>query len=181
MEKLSLFYTSDEKAINRRLSPYHLIMACKKKQRRKRVARKKNQRGNGIRAFHTKNTLQRGYGMTIFRGESLQRGHGFGGILKGLFRIAVPIIRKSMVKVAPVIKRSLVKAGKKALKSAGKRALKAGVHAVKDINAKPGSFKERVRNEAVDAMESINRTGSKRKATRKPRNVKRRRVTAPTL
>ena len=145
------------------------------------MAPRKNQRGKGIRAFQTKNALQRGYGMAVFRGESLQRGHGFGGIFKGLFRIALPIIRKIMVKVAPVIKRTLVSAGKKALKSAGKRALKAGAHAVMDMTAQPGSFKETVRDEAVGAMESINRSGSKRKASRKPKNVKRRRVTAPTL
>ena len=92
MERLSLYCIFAEKAINRSFLTHHLIMAPRK-----------NQRGKGIRAFQTKNALQRGYGMAVFRGESLQRGHGFGGILKGLLKLALPIIRKSMVKAAPVI------------------------------------------------------------------------------
>ena len=80
-------------------------------------------------------SLQRGYGMAIYRGRALQRGHGLGGLFKGLFRIA-----------APIIKRTLVPIGKRALKAVGKRALEAGAHAVKDIVEDKVSVKDALIN-----------------------------------
>ena len=37
---------------------------------------------------------QRGYGdMRVFRGQALQRGHGSGGLFKGLMRVAMPLMK----------------------------------------------------------------------------------------
>ena len=52
------------------------------------------QKGRGIKTYATQ-SLKKGYvmGGTIFRGRALQRGHGIGGLFRGLFRIAAPMIK----------------------------------------------------------------------------------------
>ena len=37
---------------------------------------------------------QRGTGMRVFEGASFQKGHGLGSIVKGLFRMAIPLASK---------------------------------------------------------------------------------------
>ena len=170
-------------------------------QAKRRLQRK--QYGRGMKTFQTKNTLQRGYGrMAIYRGQPLQRGHGFGGLLKGLARIAIPIIKRSLVKSAPIIRRTLVSAGKKALKSAGKRALKTAAYVVKDVAKDGRSLKESINKrsseavrkeknklikqafEAVSKQKPINTSAPKRKSNTNVRRskVKRKRpINAPTL
>ena len=69
--------------------------------------------------------------MAIYRGRELQRGHGLGGLFKGLFRLA-----------APIIKRSKVRIGKRALKAVGKKVLRAGASAVQDIVENKVSVKD---------------------------------------
>lgn len=62
---------------------------------------------------------QAGNGMPVFAGTAMQRGHGIGSILKGLFRVATPLIktvgRQALRKSAPF------------LKEVGKHALKRGL------------------------------------------------------
>lgn len=59
---------------------------------------------------------QAGNGMPVFSGTAMQRGHGLGSILKGLFRIATPLLKTAgkqvLRKSAPIIK----EAGKQVLK-----------------------------------------------------------------
>ena len=57
---------------------------------------------NSSPAYH----YQYGAGLPAFRGGRLQKGHGLGGLFRGLMRT-----------VAPTLKRSLVNAGKRALKT----------------------------------------------------------------
>ena len=168
-------------------------------QAKRRLQRK--QYGRGMKTFQTKNTLQRGYGrMAIYRGQPLQRGHGFGGLLKGLARIAIPIIKRSLVKSAPIIRRTLVSAGKKALKSAGKRALKTAAYVVKDVAKDGRSLKESINKRSSVALRKeknklikeafkvvskpINTSAPKRKSNTNVRRskIKRKRpINAPTL
>ena len=89
--------------------------------------------------------------MPGFRGAPLQRGHGIGGLFKGLFRIAVPIIRKSL---APIARRGLKAAAKSALKSAGKKALKASAYALKDVAEDKATLREALQNRATEALKS---------------------------
>ena len=59
---------------------------------------------------------QRGYGdMRVFRGQALQRGHGIGGLFKGLMRVAMPLMKKGLLHV-------------------GKRALNAGAKVMQDVS-----------------------------------------------
>ena len=101
--------------------------------------------------------LRRGYGMAIYRGRALQRGHGLGGLFKGLFRIA-----------APIIKRTLVPIGKRTLKAVGKKALKAGARAVKDIVEDKVSVKDALKNRAAEVVDPRNytiNTGTRKRTT----------------
>ena len=62
---------------------------------------------------------QLGNGMSIYSGSAMQRGHGIGNILRGLLRVATPLIKtmgkQALRKSAPI------------LKEVGKHALKRGL------------------------------------------------------
>ena len=154
---------------------------------------KKRQRGRFISTFKAQRPLQRGYGMPGFRGAPLQRGHGIGGLFKGLFRIAVPIIRRSL---APIARRGLKAVAKSALKSAGKKALKASAYALKDVAEDKATLREALQNRAREALTSsagttINSGTMKRKSNTtarrskgkvlKKKKINSRRIVAPTL
>ena len=80
---------------------------------------------------------QRGYGdMRVFRGQALQRGHGIGGLFKGLMRVAMPLMKKGLLHV-------------------GKRALNAGAKVLEDVSQNK-SLKESVKNRAGEAFNPLN-------------------------
>ena len=91
------------------------------KNHNKMVKTRASQHGNGTNSFKAQ-SLQHGYGISVYRSRSMQRGHGLGRLFEGIFQVAVPILR-----------RTVLKAGKKAMKTLGKRALKAGYGAIKDV------------------------------------------------
>ena len=99
---------------------------------------------------------QAGRGMPVFSGARYQRGYGLGHVVKGLFRSAVPLLKK-----------------------AGTQALKSGVETVVS-GILPPKAKPRVRI----AVREGNRTGwtakRKRVAAKQERvTTKRKRVTSP--
>ena len=61
----------------------------------------------------------------------MQHGHSLGGLFKGIFRVAVTILQ-----------RMVLKAGKKAMKTLGKRALKAGYGSIKDVAHDRENFRD---------------------------------------
>ena len=65
---------------------------------------------------------QTGGGLPYYSGRARQRGHGVGGVLKGLLR-----------SVAPVILPKMAALGTKALKKVGSTALAQGVGLVQDV------------------------------------------------
>ena len=73
-------------------------------------------------------TPQYGGRILVYRGASLQRGHGLGGLFKSLFCVAVPVLRRA----APIVKCAAVRAGK----AASKHAFKVGKNALKDFATK---------------------------------------------
>lgn len=109
---------------------------------------------------YTAPPLQRGYGMSIYRGNALQRGHGLGGLFKGLFKLAAPIIRRTAVRV-----------GKKALKTVGKRALKAGANVLTDIADKKATPKEAIIKHAKEIIIPPKGINTSRRKT-KPNTLK---------
>ena len=129
-------------------------------------------------------TRQYGGRVLVFRGAPLQRGHGLGGLLKTLFRVAAPVLRRA----APIVKRTAVRVGK----AASKRAVKAGAKALEDVATNKSTLKEalkqRVQEAAFDAAAEVINKGvvsqsvntSRRKS--KSQQVKRKRKTnAPRL
>ena len=70
---------------------------------------------------------QRGRGLPVFKGSPYQRGHGFGGILSSLFRLAIPAGRAAIasgIKSLP----NIAKVGGKAL---ARKAMQAAVPAIR--------------------------------------------------
>jgi hypothetical protein len=71
----------------------------------------------------------------IHRGDYIQRGRGIGSALAGLFSRLLPVISRTVSKVAPIVIRSgkaavKSKMGQNLMKEAREQALKAGVNAV---------------------------------------------------
>ena len=95
---------------------------------------------------------QAGHGMPVFSGARYQRGYGLGHIVKGLFRSAVPLLKK-----------------------AGSRALKSGMETVVSGILSPKS-KPRVRI-AVRQGKSTGWIGKRKRVAAKQRTSKR--VTTP--
>ena len=95
----------------------------------------------------------------VFVGQPLQHGYGLGGMLRGLFSKAVPILKKGALQ-------------------AGERALKAGARALADVGENDTSLKtalkRQIKNE-IGALKGINRT-SRGKATIPRRTRKRARA-----
>lgn len=98
---------------------------------------------------------QTGNGIQVFRGSTLQRGYGLGGFFKGLAK-----------SFAPVLKRGLVHAGKKALKT--------GMEVLQDVSAGKDfkkSIKERGKGNLSEMVADI-KTGIKRKTLTRKRTSK---------
>ena len=114
---------------------------------------------------------QVGSGMSFYRGSShLQRGHGLGGLLGGLFRSAIPLLKKGATAI-------------------GKQALQTGMEIADDVmsgqNVKTAAkrrVKQAGRQLAVKAGRKIQKGGGKKtprrkqKAKTRPTNTRR----APT-
>ncbi len=88
----------------------------------------------------------------IYRGIRQQRGHGIGGLFRGLFRTVAPMLKKGLVHI-------------------GKRALTAGASALSDIDAGTPikqAFKNRARVE-MNALNPINRINAALNSSTNPR------------
>lgn len=117
---------------------------------------------------------QVGSGMPVYRGStSLQRGYGLGGLLGGLFRSAIPLLKKG----AAVVGKEALKAGadiaqdvmkgqnvrasaKKRLKSAGQNL---GTRAINKIKRGTGSKRGKKRGGLNQNV--ISRAGKRRRKT----------------
>ena len=78
----------------------------------------------------------------------LQRGHGLGNVFRGLFRTAMPMVKKGLLHL-------------------GKSALMAGANALQDVSENKSNLRDAVKRRAVEALHPknlINRAGVKRKA-----------------
>jgi len=91
---------------------------------------------------------QSGTGLPVFYGARAQRGHGLGSILSGLFRSAMPLIKKGAAAV-------------------GRQALKTGAKIAGDV-ADGRSFKTSVRHRLVEGGQTL-LDGAKRPIKRKAR------------
>jgi hypothetical protein len=111
------------------------------------VGRKaRSQKGGKIRVYRSRVAIP------VFSGQLLQRGHGFGGLFRGLLKT-----------IAPMAKRGLL--------SVGKAALNAGARALEDVRDNDTTVKEALKKQAVQTFHPrnvINRTLKKRKATSSP-------------
>ena len=72
--------------------------------------------GEGFKDYYVN---QIGHGMPVFAGATMQRGHGMGNILRGLLRVAMPLIKS--------VGKSALKKSAPVIKEVGARALKRGL------------------------------------------------------
>ena len=72
--------------------------------------------GEGFKDYYLN---QIGHGMPVFAGASMQRGHGVGNILRGLLRVALPLVKS--------VGKSALKKSIPIIKEVGTRAIKRGV------------------------------------------------------
>ena len=78
-------------------------------------------------------------GMRVFTGQKYQKGYGLGNVLSGLFRSAVPLLKKGAI-------------------SLGKTALKTGLNVAKDgLEGKSikASFKDNLKQAGLDVMNNV--------------------------
>ena len=76
--------------------------------------------------------LQSGSGLPVFQGSRGQRGHGLGSMLSGLFRSAVPMLKRGLA-------------------TFGKHALKTGLEIAGDV-VEGKSFKDSARERIVPTI-----------------------------
>jgi len=80
----------------------------------------------------------------------LQRGHGLGNVFRGLFRTAMPMVKKGLLHL-------------------GKSALMAGANALQDVSENKSNLRDAVKKRAVEALHPknlINMVGAKRKSVK---------------
>ena len=99
--------------------------------------------------------------MRVFRSsQSMQRGHGIGGLFRGLIHVAKPLVRKTLL-------------------NAGEKALNLGARTVRDIKVNNRTVANAIKNQLKAPQKTINKRASKRKSTSSlnssKRKVKRRR------
>ena len=90
--------------------------------------------------FHAvkRRKVQYGEGITrVFRAQPLQRGHGLGGLFRGLFRTIAPVLKKGLVRV-------------------GQHALKAGSNALEDVATNNTSIKEALKKHVKNEIQLVN-------------------------
>ena len=88
--------------------------------------------------YHDYYIQQAGSGIgAIYKGSPYQKGNGFGGFLKGLFRSVMPLLRSG-------------------LKTIGKETITSGAQFLNDVvNEKP--VVESLKSRAIESMENIKR------------------------
>ena len=112
-----------------------------------------------------------GYGIPVFQGSRVQRGHGIGSILGGLFRSAFPLIKRGLAKF-------------------GRHALKTGLEIANDMS-EGAELKESAKRRVGEGIKRFasqagfnSQQGSgaikRRKTRRRAHNKKRKKKTSRT-
>ena len=105
---------------------------------------------------------QKGMGLRVFEGGSIQKGHGLGGVAKGLFRIAIPLAKKL------ITKERMKKLGKRVLKHGLTFAAKALEKRAKQAQITPQTSKKRTTHKKRNAR----RKKSKKVKGKRPQTMK---------
>ena len=83
--------------------------------------------------------------MRVFRSShSIQRGHGIGGLFRGLLRVAKPFVKKTLL-------------------NAGENALKIGAQTLNDMRENNRTPVDAIKNQLNRSQKTINRRAVKRK------------------
>lgn len=91
--------------------------------------------------YETYYVKQSGMGVPVFAGSRGQRGHGIGSVLGGLFRSAVPLLKRGLANF-------------------GRHALRTGLDIANDV-VEGGNFKESAQRRAVSGLKDFARDSIK--------------------
>ena len=126
-------------------------------------------------------TRQAGGNVPVFQGYPIQRGRGFGNVLGGLLKAAIPIAKSAIIPAAKTVGKGLVRHGArhaaKALKSVSRReSIKSAVSkqvasAIADATQKGIAQVQRMTNE-----NPANRQPKRKQSSRVNAKVKRRKL-----
>ena len=89
-----------------------------------------------------------GVGENVFRGTRIQRGHGIGGLFRGLFKSVKPLLKSGMKNIKPILK--------KGMKFVGQQALDSGMNLASDL-LKGRNIKTATRKRAIEARDQLKR------------------------
>ena len=117
--------------------------------------------GEGFKDYYLN---QIGHGMPVFAGASMQRGHGVGNILRGLLRVALPLVKS--------VGKSALKKSIPIIKEVGTRAVKRGVDIVATEMTDPKRSKttQFVGKTLDDARKTVRAKGKPRKKRTNQKN-----------
>ena len=110
--------------------------------------------GEGFKDYYLN---QIGHGMPVFAGTSMQRGHGVGNILRGLLRVALPLVKS--------VGKSALKKSAPIIKEVGTRAIKRGadILATEMTNPKRSKTTQFVGKTLDDVNKTVRAKGKPRK------------------
>ena len=89
-----------------------------------------------------------GGGENVFRGTRIQKGHGIGGLFRGLFKSVKPLLKSGMNNIKPILK--------KGVKFVGQQALDSGMNLASDL-LKGRNIKTAARQRAIEARDQLKR------------------------
>ncbi|PJE78542.1 hypothetical protein CI610_02512 [invertebrate metagenome] len=78
----------------------------------------------------------------------MQRGHGIGGLFRGLFKTIKPLLHSGMKSIAPIVK--------KGVRLVGKQAIDSGMKLTSDL-LKGENIKTAARKRAIEARDQLKR------------------------
>ncbi|KAI8511959.1 hypothetical protein Bbelb_110590 [Branchiostoma belcheri] len=129
---------------------------------------------------------QRGGQLSVYRGRSMQRGYGLGGIFRGLLRSAVPLLKRGAKSVGRHALRSGIDFaqdvlnGRDVKRSAKRRGKELGKRLVSDPNQKGGGRRTSSRPSAKTKRRPAKNKGRVARTASKGRKVLKRRTRHPS-
>ena len=115
--------------------------------------------------------LNQAGGGDVFRGTRMQRGHGIGGLFRGLFKSVKPLLKSGAKTVAPLLKKGMRFVGKQAVDSGMKLAgdLLEGRNVKTAARERALEARDRLKRKALQSLGPPGKRTKRRKSTNQRR------------
>ena len=137
----------------------------------------KNRKNNdSLMRKYYQHQIQTGHGsVDYYRGSTLQKGHGFGDIIKAALRLGKPLLKTAFKASKPLLKKGAKRLGKAALSTGSSvvNDLLQGENFKKSIKKRSGRQFEKLKRESINSIQNVLRPplSTMRKPTKKSRKV----------